>query len=386
MGLFGEKRFVLLSVILALLAGCSGLRVQRLLRTNPSDWTTLGGGPSRTNATAATIVPPLVPIWEYNAQGGLATTPLVRDSVVIVTTLHGELQAITLSTGKRLGYVILESAIAGTPVLDGASVIVPLTEKTESLVCYDLRDGKRTWVFPAGPIESSPLLLLGSLYVTTLDGVLIRVDRASGMEVWRYETAEKEKRKPIRSSPATDGENIIFGSDDGNLYAVDRMSGQLTWKHTGHRSVFAGPVVIDRNVVVGDLSGGVLCLDARTGAQQWTYETGSKVYAPAAAGMGTVYISSADGKLHALDAGTGRKKWIFSARSVLGSSPLVAGELLYVGSLDRTLYVLKAATGEEVWRYEALGRIRVSPVLWGAILLLTSEDKYITALRARSPL
>ncbi len=377
--------FVSLSMIVGLLEGCSGLRIPRHMRSHESDWTTLGGGPSRTNEASTTLVPPLVPLWEYNAQAGLSAAPLVRDSIMIVTTLHGEVQAVNLSNGKRIGYVILESAIAGTPVLDGGFLVVPLAAKTESLVCYDLREGKRAWVFSAGPIESSPLLLEGSVYVTTLDGNLICINRASGMEQWRFKTSDEETQKPIRSTPATDGVNIFFGSDEGTIYAINRSSGQLAWKYRGRAGIFAGPAIVGPGVVVGDLAGVVMCLDSKTGALRWTYKTGSKIYAPAAADAATVYASSADGNLHALEAETGKRKWFFSARSVLGSSPLVAGEFLYVGSLDRMLYALKSATGEEVWRYEAEGRIRVSPVLCGTILLLTSEDKYITALKPRSP-
>lgn len=371
--------------LVVLLEGCSGLRIQGHMRSHETDWTTVGGGPSRTNAASTTLAPPLVPLWQYNAQGGLSAAPLVRDSVVIVATLHGEVQAVNLSNGKRLGYVVLESAIVGTPLLDGGCVIAPLAAKTESLVCYDLREGKRVWVFPAGPIESSPLLLDGSVYVTTLEGNLIRLDRTDGMEEWRFKTSDGESAKPIRSTPATDGENIYFGSDEGTVYAVSRSSGQLTWKYRGRGGIFAGPTIAGTSVVVGDLSGVVMCLDAKTGMVKWTYETGSRIYAPVAADASTVYACSADGKLHALDAGTGKRKWFFSARSVFASPPLVAGDFLYVGSLDRMLYALKSATGEEVWRYEAEGRIRVSPVLWGTMLLLTSEDKYITALKPRSP-
>ena len=101
-------------VLILLASGCGGIRIQRNLAQNPYDWLMYGGSPSRTNESSSTVMPPLKPIWEYDALAGISGTPLVRDSVVLVGTLRGELHAINIVTGDRMGYAVMESAVSGT--------------------------------------------------------------------------------------------------------------------------------------------------------------------------------------------------------------------------------------------------------------------------------
>jgi len=364
-----------------LVSGCAGIRLQRRLAQKPYDWLTYGGTVSRTNESFSTMIPPLKPIWEYDALGGISGTPLVRDSVVLVGTLKGELHAINLVTGDRIGYTVMESAVSGTPAWDEGYAYVACALGKETLLGLSLRDGTRQWSGKYGPIETSPLVVGEFLYVVTLDGVLECLKKADGTEFWKYEFAAKDERKPVRSSPASDGEVIIFGTDGGGIYAVERLSGTLRWKYQATTSVFATPVLSNGLCVVGSIDGVLYALDTRTGNLRWKYETGTRIFAPAAATQQQIFIGTADGKITALSLESGKKLWSFSCRSVVSCAPLVAGDILYVGSQDRNLYALRAATGEKLWQWEAPGRIKVSPVIWGDIMLLTYEDRYVAALK-----
>lgn len=371
----------LLTAFILVGSGCTGIRIDRRLAQKPYDWLTYGGTPSRTNESFSTVAPPLKLRWEYDALAGISGTPLVRDSVALVGTLQGELHAINLSTGGRIGYVVMESAIAGTPVWDGGNVYVACALGTESVYCMSLRDGKRAWMAKFGPVETSPLVIGEFLYVVTLDGVLECVKKADGTEFWKYEYAAKNARKPVRSSPASDGEVIVFGSDGGGIYAVDRLNGTLRWKFQATASIFATPVLSEGVCVVGAVDGALYAIDTRTGELRWKYETGTRIFSPAAAAQHQVFIGTADGKVTALNLGSGKKLWSFSCRSVVSCAPLVAGDILYVGSQDRNLYTLRVSTGEKLWQYEAPGRIKVSPVIWGDVMLLTYEDRYVSLLK-----
>jgi len=375
-----------------LLASCSGIRIDRAFRAGPNDWTLYGGSPARANIAAVSLKPPFEEVWEYNALAGIAASPLVRDSMVVIATLNSEIQVVNLTTGKRLGYVALESAIAGTPALDGDGAIVPVAGGDVTLVSLSLRNSsERNWSIDLGPIESSPLLFDDAVYVTTMEGIAYCLKKKDGSEVWKYATGTDERRtpqrgtppwgKPVRSSPATDGQSIFFGSDDGNLYALEKASGSLKWKFNAGAPMFSTPVVSGKNVFVGTLGGVFYCIDASTGAMRWQYDAGAPIYGSAAANAQTAFVGASDGSCHAIDLATGKRVWKFQTKSGVNSAPLVAGELLYWGSMDRTLYVLDAQSGNEIWKYDALGRIKVPPVIWGEFLLVTSEDKYIVALR-----
>ncbi|HTY38406.1 MAG TPA: PQQ-binding-like beta-propeller repeat protein [Bacteroidota bacterium] len=372
----------LCSLVLVLSGCATGIDLKRNLLERPTDWIMYGGQPARSNQSRSVLVPPLKPVWDYDAVSGIAGTPLVKDSVIVVGTLKGELHVIRLADGQSYGFATMESAVMGTPVVYGNYVYVPGAQGKETLTCLFLKDGKREWGSRLGPIETSPLMIGEFLYVTTLDGTLIAVKRADGGEFWKYETnAEKEQRKPIHSSPASDGEIIVFGSDDGAVYGVERISGRLRWKYQTGASVFATPVLHEETCIVGSLDSSLYAIDTRTGHLRWKFRTGSRIYSTASVSQGRAYVGGTDGKIMAVNLDSGRPDWVFDTRSVVTSAPLVSGDLLYIGSLDRSLYALRSATGEKIWEYSAEGRIRVSPVIWGDMLLLTYEDRNITALR-----
>ena len=368
-------------IVFLLVSGCGGIQIQRNLAKKTYDWLTYGGGPSRTNESSSTVVPPLKPMWEYDALAGISGTPLVKDSVIIVGTLRGEVHAINIATGARLGYVVVESAVSGTPVWDEGYIYIPCALGSETLFCMSLREGTRKWTGKYGPIETSPLVVGEFLYVVTLEGVLECLKKEDGLEIWKYEFAEKDLRKPVRSSPATDGEIIVFGSDGGDICAVERLSGKLRWNYHATASIFATPVLSNGLCVVGAIDGLLYALDTRTGVLRWKVQTGSRIFAPAAAAQNQIFIGTADGKVMALSLDSGKQLWTFSCRSVVSCAPLVARDILYVGSQDRNVYALRTATGEKIWQYEAPGRIKVSPVIWGDTMLLTYEDRYIAALK-----
>jgi outer membrane protein assembly factor BamB len=358
-------------------AGCAGIRLTGPFRAGPDDWVMYGGSMQRNNASASIIKPPLRELWEYNALGGISGTPVVRDSIVLIGTLHGELQAISLLNGKRLGYVVFESAIKGSPVLDGTNVIVAVSNGSETLVSYSLRSGTRVWSRPYGAIESAPLLSGDLLYVTTLDGYLNCIKKNDGTEVWKY--APEDNRKPIRSSPASDGQTVFFGGDNGVLAAVGG-DGQLKWRVQTGASIFATPIVTGEVVVVGNLNGNCYGVRKSDGTLLWNVGLGAPMYGAAAASNGRVFVAAADGVVRALDEFTGQEHWAFSTGSVVNSAPLIAGTMLFIGSLDKTLYVIDVEQGREIWKLEVPGRLKVSPVLWKNTLLLAVEDKYIIAL------
>jgi len=375
-----DRGLSLLLVIL-LAGGCSGLKLGRAVRTGPQDWNTLGGSSLRTNRSAAVLHPPLREILQYNAQSGILATPLVRDSVLLISTLQGELHAVNLRNGARFGYIVLDGSVIGTPVWSNGNVCIPLASGTETLVSYSLFGGTRNWSAKLGSIESSLALFNQRLYVTTIGGFLHCLNVQDGTEVWKYRTDVDEKRKPIRSSPATNGEIVVFGCDDGGIYAVECATGSRRWKIQTQRSVFASPVIVQDRVFIGSLDGAMYCLDVRTGSLVWKFDTKSPIYGAASSDGRRVFVGTADGTCFALEIDGGSVAWRFKARSVINCAPLVTRDIVFVSSLDKNLYALSVETGKETWRFAAEGRIKVSPVAWNGFLIMVSEDKKVTVLK-----
>src|SRR5690554_5061772 len=135
----------LLALTLAL-GGCSVLTLPGPLRVAEADWTTEGGGPARTNATAAVLRPPLAQAWRYNAEGGFGpAAALVAGGTLLVGTRHGEIHALDLAEGTRIGADELGEAIVGAPVVTERMLYVPVAGGKYSLLAYDFVRGQTRW-------------------------------------------------------------------------------------------------------------------------------------------------------------------------------------------------------------------------------------------------
>jgi len=375
------NRPIIWIVVIAVLSGCAGIRYDGSFNTSDGDWTTLGGSDERANHTSSDLAPPFRSAWTYSSQGGMLATPLVRDNVLVLATLHGEVQLVALPTGKRLGYITLDGPIRGTPALSGLNVIVPVLSEKESLVYLGLREGRPFWKARTGPVGSSPLLAGEQVIVSTIEGTLVSIAKADGEEVWRFAPGNKEERKPFHSSPALAGENIVCGADDGVLYAVRATDGRPVWSSATGAPIFASPIVVGSAVIVANLDGLVRCLDQGTGEVRWERSLGEPIYATPSSAGSRLLLATAAGEVRALDAATGGDLWRWKAESVVNASPLVSDRYVYVGSLEKRFFVLDISTGAMVWKRDLDGRMKVPAVTWKDYLVLTYEDKTVEALR-----
>lgn len=364
---------------LSLASGCAGIRLSQSFRSAPEDWIMQGGGSDRRHVTTAAPPLPWERIWEYNAQGGILASPLVRDSIVIVATLHGELQALDLRTGKRFGYEKLGGPIRGTPALNGITAFVPLSTDQASLIAFDLRENRSVWKATVGPIEAAVLLEGSDLFVATLEGNVLCFDARSGEERWKTGIGPKKGRKPIRSGPAFGHGVVVVGTDEGTVAALKVADGSILWTENSLGSIFAGPTVVNDIAVVGDLQGEIMGLDIRTGAIVWKRNVGSPIYGTSSSDGVSVFVPTSSGTLFALEATTGHIRWTFQGASVLNAAPLVAGGQLLVPSLDRTVTVLEIGTGRVLDRIMFDGRVKVSPIVWRGYVIVVSEDKFVSA-------
>lgn len=135
-------------------------------------------------------------------------------------------------------------------------------------------------------LYATPSVAVGSdVYFGTVEGAVVCLDRASGVERWRYWTAGA-----IRAAPTWALGRLYAGSSDGWIYCLNAASGRLCWRYRmapeerrlalmgGLGSawpVWSSVLVHDGVAYVaaglkGKLDGSTLCaLDARSGAVKW---------------------------------------------------------------------------------------------------------------------
>lgn len=371
---------IIIPFALALLISCSGLKLDQPMRSGELDWPMFGRTPSRTNATHEEVAPPLTLAWEQDISSAMGYgSPIIIDSNVVITNLRGELYVFNAFTGKRLGWVSLGDGIHGSPVIESSVVYIAAANTRESLIAYDLLEGKALWKRDYGDIEATPLLLDNKLYFGTTAGVFYCVERYRGDRQWSFLLPENRKRKGIRSSASAFENIIVFGAEDGNVYGLDAKSSRQHWSYDTGAPVFASPAIRNGVVFVGNAAGDFLALDAKTGTKLWQIAAGAPIYATASFAGEFVLIGTTGGRLFALNTADGSMKWTAEFNSVINSSAVVSGNIAYVGTLKKELHALKVHDGSTVWKQTLGGRIKTTPAVAHGRLFVATDDRMVLA-------
>jgi PQQ-dependent dehydrogenase (methanol/ethanol family) len=239
--------------------------------------------------------------WSYDLQTerGVEATPLVADGVLYVTAPWSVLHALDAMTGEPLW--------THDPK-------VP-REYSRNICC--------------GVVNRGPALYRDKVYIGTLDGRLVAVDRKTGQEVWSTPTGESEWPYSITGAPRVVEGRVIIGNAGadfgarGYVSAYDAETGELAWR---------------TYTVPGNPAEGFESPAMERAAVTWSGEWWK------AGGGGTVWDALAyDPELQLLYVGTGNgaphARWL---RSPGG------GDNLYLASI----LALRPDTGELVWHYQ----------------------------------
>ncbi|MEP6573524.1 MAG: PQQ-binding-like beta-propeller repeat protein [Gemmatimonadota bacterium] len=143
----------------------------------------------------------------------------------------------------------------------------------------------QTGISKLGSFENTPIVVDNMMYVTTPYNTAMAYDLKTHKQVWRYEHKLGTTIYccgPNNRGMAVHGPHVYMGTLDGRLIALDRMTGDVVWDiEVGDPafgySITHAPLVIGNNVIVG-VSGGeygirgyVTAYDAVSGKQAWRW-------------------------------------------------------------------------------------------------------------------
>ena len=149
-----------------------------------NEWPTLLCDNSRSGGQGAVSVRrPTRVRWQIRMGKSIRSAPVLRNGILYVTSLGGNLHAI------------------------------------------DVKRGRQIWQFRAADqIHSTPSLYGNNVLFGCDAGKVYSVDGNSGKLLWETIAADE-----VWSSPVIHGGVVYFGSADGNIYAVDAESGKPRW-------------------------------------------------------------------------------------------------------------------------------------------------------------
>ncbi|RME36000.1 MAG: quinonprotein alcohol dehydrogenase [Gammaproteobacteria bacterium] len=155
----------------------------------------------------------------------------------------------------------------------------------------NVHDLVKAWSFNTEVVETmetTPIVVNGTMYITTAFNHVHALDAATGKEKWHY----KHKMGPITTyccGPNNRGvfpyEDMVYmGTLDAKLVALNAKTGKKVWEvqiaepELGYSETMA-PTVVDGKVLIGTnggeygIRGFVKAFDAKTGKLLWTFHT-----------------------------------------------------------------------------------------------------------------
>ena len=147
------------------------------------------------------------------------------------------------------------------------------------------------WIFQTDvteSLETTPIVVGGTMYVTTAFDHLYALDARTGQELWHY----KQKLGPISTyccgsnnrGAAVYGDMVYMATLDAKLVALDAKTGKTIWTadvadpEAGYSETMA-PTAVDGKILLGTnggeygIRGFVKAFDAKTGKLLWTFDT-----------------------------------------------------------------------------------------------------------------
>jgi outer membrane protein assembly factor BamB len=336
---------------------------------------------------------PADPVWVYQADDRIVSTPVIQDSLVFLRTPKSII-ALDPANGKQVWRVdshipmqLNEGDLTIAPVVNEDYLVV--AEEGSGLGVFSNRTGQLEWRTPGNKtFDKTPLIgsieayaIAGDkLFVARNSTFLAAYDLNSGDILWG-------RRVPNKAilDVETDGD-VVYLSASETLQGIDPSTGEVLWERD-FASIITN-ILLDGNTLYVLLPFGsesLVALDLNTLQEIWSIASTEfndeelRTILPA----GDVLYFGGD-RLYALSEGNGSKIWESEETGPL-EQPLVIDNKVIVRNKDKELFLFEAGSGE---RIGSLGvRINTlqqrsperSPAAFGDLLIVPFGDRRVFA-------
>jgi len=258
-------------------------------------------------------------------------------------------------------------------------------------------------------MESTPIVVDGTMYVTSAWSVVYALDAKTGERKWKYDPQVDKARGQkaccdvVNRGVAIWEGNLYVGTIDGRLVALNAADGKVVWEKvtvdqskpytiTGAPRVIKGKVIIGNGGAELGVRGYITAYDAKTGEQAWRFfTTPNPTKQPDNAASDKIFADKGnatwDDKGEWTESGGGGTAW-----DAMAYDP--DSDIMYVGIGNgspwnqrmrspsggdnwflSSILALKPDTGEYVWHYQttpgetwdytATQHIIVADLKWG---------------------
>jgi len=300
--------------------------------------------------------------WVAAASDGGPSAAIYEDDKILFNTESCTIFTVDARTGRRLWSRWLGDPLMSQPTAANGRVfsahlvdsrspggITPGTTgwgvgngRKYAFTAMDLRTGQPRWTRQiSGDVMNAAVIDEDSVYFTTMDGVVYKLDQRRGRVRWR-------RRLHASSAPWLDGEQVHV--------TVRVRDGGETFEKAMVLSAATGETLATRD----EVEAGYLRGRPDPGVHQgWAYEGSRPTVVD-----GRMYQTIGN-EVQSRDASTGellwRRQYTEEANARPASPPAIAGSQLVFGTKDGVLFGLDIDTGMTTWAYEVGEPISAQP-------------------------
>ena len=256
---------------------------------------------------------------------------------IYFASVDGNVHAITVE-GELKWATKLIGTIRTQPVLGTDTLYVVGENDVITALARD--DGRILWTYDKEPVEeitiaghAGMLLEDGRLYAAFTDGAVAALNPADGRLYWEIETSLDVELRPgnvpqfldVDTTPVMLQGTLYVASFTAGLYALDAASGTVEWRDASFLGV-TGLATAGRMLVISSARRGLSLLDLRSREVQWEKapERGAPT-APIVTDTGTVIYGETQGSLLSLSLSDGREIARAEGGAGFSAAPSAAG-------------------------------------------------------------
>lgn len=161
------------------------------------------------HAPGAVLTPPLTLVWKEKFMAGVSGSPLLADDYLFLPLLNGELVVLSARSGKKLARKKLSRGPVFGLTLADSAVYFGVGQTKKTFRAYNIRDGRYEWSLELGPVESSPVVVGGRIYVVSPARRLTCLNRGDGSILWQSRDGSR-----VRGSIVSTAGNLAYLDQD----------------------------------------------------------------------------------------------------------------------------------------------------------------------------
>ena len=225
---------------------------------------------------------------------------------------------------------------------------------------------KLLWKYKTGgPIQASPVVANGTVYVASTDHTLYALDAKQWGLKWSFKAGGV-----IRYAPAVWNNRVYFSARNNHVYALNAETGDWLWEFRSDTWMDSPPILSKGRLYIGAYTQKIHVIDATTGELE--SQPRGRVYID-----GVEYVCS-QGQLRPIAPQHNVNAWR-ELTPLTYSYPATANGMVYIGARDNQIHAIDIESRKEIWSYPTNGYIDAAPAISDGVLYATSDDGYVYA-------